>query len=635
MRMRCCVFAVVAAACGGGSSAPDAAVDARLEGFEAPELTCPGAPGCESTGDGVLKAGAAKRVFTPATFETYTDENGDNEYQMVEPFTDLDGNGKFDGVWLFGGGRAAKGVTTDIEVRAMAFVEGDVSVAIAYIDAIGILSTDFDDIRKDPRVAALGIDHIVLGATHAHETPDTIGLWGPSVAVSGRQPFVIQAMHDAAVEAIVEAFNGAEPATLKIGSTKSINDPSNAASLTDDCNKEIGDPIIMDPTLTIARFVKVSAPTQTIGTLVNWANHPEVARADAELAATITAHYPSYLRTAVEQGVTSAESFYAQAGDLAGLGGVTVFVQGALGGQIGSLHQTHLREPNGDPYTIESDHMEQLLGRNSAARALIALRDTGESTSDLPLSFSTAVYNARMDNTLFHVAVLVGIFGGDGLLKGYDVDAPIDEDNLPWLPIRSTYVQIGPLGIVTAPGELHPELWVGGYDGSWSWGWPLYDANKPNPPRFDEAPAPPYMRDLVMMHEGVRYPVLAGCAEGYIGYIVPAYNYALHPSNPYIKEAEGDHYEEVYSLGPLVEQHVVQPILQLLQYRPGRLRTASASRCCGRSRRCSGASGSRPTRSLAPSASTPRCRRRPTSIRRASTPSSLRSLRAVTIRRSR
>jgi hypothetical protein len=177
-------------------------------------------------------------------------------------------------------------------------------------------------------------------------------------------------------------------------------------------------------------------------------------------------------------------------------------------------------------------------------------------------------YNARIENTFFHVAILVGIFGdSDSLLRGYNKDNPIDEDNQPWIPVRSTFVQIGPLGIVTAPGELHPELWVGGYDGSWSWGWPLYDANKPNPPRFDQAPSAPYMRDLVLAHDGVKYPVLAGCAESYIGYLVPSYNYELHPSNPYIKEAEGDHYEEVYSVGPLVEQHAIQPILQLLQYR--------------------------------------------------------------------
>ena len=56
------------------------------------------------------------------------------------------------------------------------------------------------------------------------------------------------------------------------------------------------------------------------------------------------------------------------------------------------------------------------------------------------------------------------------------------------------------------------------------------------------------MRDLVLAHAGVRYPMCAGLGEDYIGYIVPAYNYALDPADPYIVEAEGDHYEEVYSL---------------------------------------------------------------------------------------
>ena len=284
----------------------------------------------------------------------------------------------------------------------------------------------------------------------------------------------------------------------------------------------------------------------------------------------ITAHYPHWLRDHVENGVLKTESTYADS-DLAGLGGVTVFVQGALGGQIGSLRGTHPPGPDGTPVTMESHAMDQAIGTNAAARALTALRDTGESVSDLPLTLTSATFNARIDNTYFHVAFLVKLIGPHPLV-GYNPDEPIDENNLPWLPLRATYLQIGPLGIVTAPGELHPELWVGGYDGSWSWGWPLLNHTVdgagnpiPNQPDFSKAPAPPYMRDLVLAKPGVRYPMLAGLAEDYIGYIVPAYNYVLDPNNPFIVEAEGDHYEEVYSLGPLVEQHAIHPILQLLQ----------------------------------------------------------------------
>jgi hypothetical protein len=558
------------AACGGGKHAPDAAVDAQLEGFTAPDIHCPGDPKCMTRGDGQLKVGAAKRTFTPQNFETYTDSNMNRKWDSTEPYTDLNGNGKFDGVWLFGGARAAEGVKTDVEARAIAFVEGDITVVIVYCDAIGLLAGDMDAIRQNPQLAGLDIDHIIIGATHAHDAPDTVGLWGPTATSTGREDFVINGLYDAAAAAIKEAVTTAEPAQMVIASTKLINDPTNPTSKTDDWNQDIRDPIIFDPTLTIARFVKVSDPNTTIGTIVNWGNHPEVAHFDDTVPAMITAHYPHWLREGVENGVLHTDSIYADT-DLAGLGGVTVFIQGALGGQIGSLRGTHPPGPDGTPVTMESHAMDQAIGTNAAARALTALRDTGESVSDLPLSLTSATFNARIDNTYFHVAFLVKLIGPHPLV-GYNPDEPIDVDNLPWLPLRATYLQIGPLGIVTAPGELHPELWVGGYDGSWSWGWPLLNHTVdsmgnpiPNQPDFSKAPAPPYMRDLVLAKPGVRYPVLAGLAEDYIGYIVPAYNYVLDPNNPFIVEAEGDHYEEVYSLGKDVEEHAVHPILQLLQ----------------------------------------------------------------------
>src|SRR5438067_6038209 len=135
--MRLLVLGAAVAACGGTK---DTHSDAKLEGFDKPDIVCPGGPSCKTTGDGTLSVGAAKRVYTPQGFETYTDENMDRQYQKGEPFTDLNGNGVFDGVWLFGGGRAAEAVTTDVEVRAMAFIEGDVTVVIAYVDCIGLLA---------------------------------------------------------------------------------------------------------------------------------------------------------------------------------------------------------------------------------------------------------------------------------------------------------------------------------------------------------------------------------------------------------------------------------------------------------------------------------------------------------------
>jgi hypothetical protein len=555
---------VLAAACG-GKGTPPPTVDAGLEGFQGVELDCPGDPSCPSAGDGVLEVGAARAAYTPANFETYTDENGDREWQHDEPFNDLNGNGKFDGVWLFGGSRAALSVKTDVDARALAFIQGDTTAVVLYIDSVGLISGDLDLIRQHPILAGVDVDHIIIGSTHAHDTPDTLGLWGPSPTATGRQQFVLDALYAAGAQAVKAAIESARPATMQIASTKLLNDPANPSSLTDDFNKDIRDPIIFDPTLTIARFVEVGTNT-TIGTLVNWANHPEASHFSDTDSSTITAHYIHWLREGIENGVLMTESSYAPT-DLPGLGGITVFAQGALGGQIGSLRGTHPKLPDGTPTTTLDHTFEQSLGTNAAALALRALADTGESVSELPLALKTATYNARIDNTYFHVAFLIELLGPHPLI-GYNPDDPIEEGNLPWMPLRSSFLQVGPLGLVTAPGELHPELWVGGYDGSWSHGYPmLMDPNKPNLPNFELAPAPPYMRDLVLGHTGVKYPVLAGCAEDYIGYIVPSYNYALDPQDPYLVEAEGDHYEEVYSLGPQVEQHAVHPILQLLQYR--------------------------------------------------------------------
>lgn len=565
---RFALVACVLVGCGdNGNTGPIA--DARLEGFDEPDIVCPGGPDCESA-DGELAVGVGKRVWTPTIRETFTDENMDWEWSSDEPFDDVNGNGKFDAVWVFGGGRAAQGVISDVEARAIAFSQGDLTIVILSLDAVGLLEPDMEQIRNHPNLAGVDVDHIVISSTHAHNAPDTIGLWGPLATTTGRVDWVLQSLYDNASLAVKDALSSMQPAHLTIASTKLINDPANPMSLTDDFNKDIRDPVIFDPTLTIARFTRASAPTETIATLVNWADHPEVQNF-ADEPTRISAHYVHWLRRGIEEGVLATETPYTTS-DLPGLGGTTVFVQGALGGQIGSIRGTHPLDPAGARLTMYNDAYEKAIGTNAAAYALKALAASGETTSVLPLSFKSAAFHGRIENTFLHVAFLVGLLGSEeereGVLVGYDPDETIDVGNYPWIKLRSTFIQVGPLGVVTAPGELHPELWVGGYDGSWSWGWPLFDNTKPNLPRFDEAPAAPYMRDLVLAHEGVRYPICIGLAENYIGYIVPAYNYELDPENPYITEAEGDHYEEVYSLSPFVEQHAIHPILELLRFRP-------------------------------------------------------------------
>src|SRR5690349_4768311 len=214
-------------ACGGGSSNPDAQPDAQLVGFAAPEFVCPGDPQCATAGDGVLYVGAGKRVFTPTLTETWTDEDGDGEYDDNEPYVDANGNGEFDGIWLFGGNHPATGILTDLEARALAFRQGDTTIAIVYIDEIGFLLGDIDKIRSNPALAGADVDHIIIGSTHVHSSPDTIGIWGLSPFVSGRIEPYIENIENQAALAVKDALDSLEPANMTVASALLINDPTN------------------------------------------------------------------------------------------------------------------------------------------------------------------------------------------------------------------------------------------------------------------------------------------------------------------------------------------------------------------------------------------------------------------------
>jgi hypothetical protein len=116
--------------------------------------------------------------------------------------------------------------------------------------------------------------------------------------------------------------------------------------------------------------------------------------------------------------------------------------------------------------------------------------------------------------------------------------------------------------MITAPGELHPELWVGGYDGKWSFGQMILTEQE-NKPDLMMAPKAPYLRDLMLQNPGVEYPLVAGLTQDFLGYIVAHFNFVVDPNMPYLAEAAGDHYEETNSIGPLAEEHIQHPMMDL------------------------------------------------------------------------
>ena len=145
----------------------------------------------------------------------------------------------------------------------------------------------------------------------------------------------------------------------------------------------------------------------------------------------------------------------------------------------------------------------------------------------------------------------------------FDDTRPLSEENIPSVETLVAYLRIGPASIITNPGELTSELFLGGYDGSLAGTYPLFDPRKANAPDLSLAPLPPYLIDR--MHGVREHRMTWGLTGDFLGYILPRYHFVLSEKRPYIDQAKGDHYEETNSIGPRAEAEIVGTMRQLVE----------------------------------------------------------------------
>ncbi len=525
-----------------------------------PSFYCPGSPGCTGMGDNVLRVGAARALINPDLPESeWDDANGDSEWEPGESFTDVNGNGKFDAVWIagFGNGRPARGFHSDLSVRVIVLEWNDIRIAIAIVDAVGWMLQEIKATRallEDD----LQLDHVLIGSTHLHEGPDTVGLWGSQELVPGTDPAHMAYIRQQTAVAIREAVGKLEPVSMSFAQVETVDASGSTRPYVGD-NR---DPIIIDPTLTVMQFQSVARAGETVASIVHWAAHAEYSGSKNNM---LTADFVDQLRDVIQNGI--AENTTRGLPALTGLGGEVVFVNGALGGQIGP-NKIEPIGPDGQPMTEDSLELADSVGRNVARLALEAATDSAK-VVDIPspaLAVRTGTIDLAVENTFYHVASLVGVF--DRQFHGQDDNRPLGPDNVPYIESQVTYLQIGSVGIITSPGELHPELFFGGYDGSRSYGRDIISSNNPNPPPLANAPQGPYLKDVMLEQPGVEHALLFGLVEDFVGYIPPSYNYQLNPSAPYIDEADGDHYEETNSVGPLIEEQALGSMRELVIWKP-------------------------------------------------------------------
>ena len=502
---------------------------------------CPGDPDCLDTGDDQLYAGYAGRDITP-DIEPFTDTNGNNLRDADEPFVDKNGNGVFDEYWIagYGTGRLATSVADPLSARALALRYNQTTVVVVSVDTCGLFRDESQAVeaRLDPR---LGIDLLMIHATHDHEAVDLTGAWGRDPFTYGVNEGYRERVLSRVAEAVTEAVQGVRPARVSISSIR-VEDPDGSMG------RYVGDsrdPVIIDNRLHTLQFMERDAvPPRPIATLVNWASHPEAAGSKNHA---LTADFVGPLRQELENK---------------GASGPVVYVSGALGGLLGPGRAAPL-DDSGKPVTEAGLPKVRAMGAESARFALQALADPAALSVEgkaARLSFRSSVFHAHVDNVKYQFASMLRIFRRSFCC--FDMTRPLSDDNVPQVETKVAYLQLGPASVVTNPGELTSELFLGGYDGSARGTYRLLDPLVPNAPDLSRAPAPPYLIDLM---DGARpHRMVFGLTMDFLGYILPRYNFVLDEQKPYFDEAPGDHYEETNSLGPRAEAEIVGTLRQLV-----------------------------------------------------------------------
>lgn len=567
-RMRWVTLACLTlAACGdpagadAGPPSPDAGGrDAGVDGGEAPlvpDLYCPGDPGCPDEGDDALHAGAAAVTITPSFDEVdaiTVDVDGDGVFEPEEgdEFDDRNGDGRYDAIWLagFGNNRGATSVLDDTWARAVALRQNETTIVFVALDVVGFFLDDIEPIRE--RAAALGVDFVSVSATHDHQGRDTIGIWGASLGESGRSEDYIAFIQERAFDAVRQAVEALEPARIQYASLRVRDVEGGVRRIVSDTR----DPQVIDDEARVLRFLRTDETT--IATLINFGAHPEYMGSRNTALSSDFAHW---LREGVEGGVEGPDGARAD-----GVGGVCVFVNGAVGSQIGP-GDVQLRTWAGAEVPRGSAEAAMTMGSQLAWHVLGALGPAGGSVTDetADLAVRRTRFFIRIENRRYHVAYLQGLL--PRAVYHYDPDRAIRSGvNEPDVLSEIAVVDVGRATMLTIPGELDPALFLGGYDGAYAPdGLPVVDTTRTNPPDLSMAPDGPYLRDLA--RGDAEQVWLLGLTNDFLGYFIPEFDYQLDPGLPYIGEAPGDHYEETNSIGASGWPRLHDKLVELLAYR--------------------------------------------------------------------
>jgi len=370
-----------------------------------------------------LRAGFAAVRITPQILDHWSDYNHDARYNPEEgdQYIDGNGNGKFDAVWMAGfqNKRPANGVHDDLWARTVVIDDGNLRISVTVLDAIGFMHDDVVDVRKRLPEEA-GVSYSIISSTHTHEAPDLLGLWGKSPFSSGVDPSYVQFVKEQCVRSIMEACRAMKPAWLVFA--------QDLQGLSDQVT-DTRPPRVTDHGLRLILAIDAENGNP-LGSVVAWANHPEILWSENLL---ITSDFPHYVREGLEKGIFLEDSLVME-----GLGGIALYTNGAIGGLMTTPPDFELTDPlTGEAYTNPSFEKARVQGTNIALAALKALQMNPDTLKTGSLSIVAKSIDLPLDNPLFRAGASLGIL--DRGLNG-------------WMQVQSEICvfTIGPASFITS-----------------------------------------------------------------------------------------------------------------------------------------------------------------------------------------
>jgi hypothetical protein len=346
----------------------------------------------------------------------------------------------------------------------------------------------------------------MVSASHNHEGPDTVGIWGPGITKSGVDPQYMEMLRENTIAAIQQADATAQPVKALYGTAE---DPA--------LLRDSREPYIFDPVLRALLFER-EKDGQLVGLVVQWNCHPETMGGDNK---SITADFIGVTVDALKKKYKCPVTYFT----------------GPVGGLM-APPRDQMRDEAGELLREGDFAFCRRYGEEVAMLAAKAV-DSAEPINLSGITVSAKPISIPMENPLYRAAGMLGVLKRTGRVwtgnfdeVGEVVTARNSRDKDYAVETEVAYLKLGDLHVGCIPGEIYPENVYG----------KVQNPVDPGADFQDALPEPSIIETL----PGEKI-LIVGLANDEIGYIVPKRQW--DKVKPFAYGREKDQYGEENSLG--------------------------------------------------------------------------------------